>query len=96
MPIYVLNVPQMTILTIDEIKARYPDEWVLIALPNSDILERPDKGEVLLHSKDYLELCYKASEIAKNIVTTIFFTGEPTNRRKWLKSTILREKPKTI
>ena len=86
----------MEIITINEIKARYPDEWVLIALPNSDILERPDKGEVLLHSKDYLELCYKASEIAKNIVTTIFFTGEPVKNRKWLKSTILREKPKTI
>ncbi len=86
----------MEILTIDEIKAQYPDEWVLLSLANSDILARPDKGTVLLHSKDYLELCYKASEIAKNIVTTIFFTGEPTKNRKWLKSSILRKQPKTI
>lgn len=44
----------MEILTIDEIKAQYPDEWVLLSLANSDILARPDKGTVLLHSKDYL------------------------------------------
>jgi hypothetical protein len=86
----------MEVLTINEIKAQYPDEWVLLSLTNSDVVVRPDKGSVLLHSKDYLELCYKASEIAKNIVTTILFTGEPTKNRKWLKSTILREKPKTI
>ena len=86
----------MDVLTIDEIKAQYPDEWVLISLTNSDVLAPPDKGSVLLHSKDYLELCYKASEIAKNIVTTILFTGEPTKNRKWLKSSLLREQPKTI
>jgi hypothetical protein len=51
----------MEILTIDEIKVQYPDEWVLLSLANSDVLTRPDKGTVLLHSKDYLELCYKAS-----------------------------------
>ncbi len=84
------------ILTIEEIKMQYPDEWVLLALDNSDVLKRPESGSVLLHSKDYLELCYKASEIAKNIVTTILFTGEASKNRKWLKSTILQEKPKTI
>lgn len=84
------------VLTIAEIKAQYPDQWVLISLSDSNTVERPDKGSVLLHSKDYLELCYKASEIAKNIVTTILFTGKPTKNRKWLKSTILQEKPKTI
>ena len=86
----------MEVLTINEIKAQYPDEWVLLSLSNGDTLERPEKGSVLLHSKDYLELCYKASEVAKNIVTTILFTGEPVKNRKWLKSTILQEKQKTI
>jgi hypothetical protein len=84
------------ILTIEEIKTQYPDEWVLLALDNSDVLKRPESGSVLLHSKDYLELCYKASEIAKNIVTTILFTGEASKNGKWLKSTILQEKPKMI
>lgn len=74
----------MTTLTIAEIKAQYPDEWVLLSLTNSDVVERPDKGMVLLHSKDYLELCYKASEIAKNTLTSILFTGEPTKNRKRL------------
>jgi hypothetical protein len=86
----------MEVLSIEQIKEQYPDEWVLISLTNGEVLSRPDKGSVLLHGKDYLELCYKASEIAKNTVTTILFTGEPTQNRKWLKSTILREKPKTI
>ena len=39
-------------------------------------------GIVLLHNKDYLELCYMGSEIAKDKLTTIFFTGEQQQHRK--------------
>lgn len=83
-------------LTIEQIKNQYPNEWVLLSVETDKVVVRPQEGVVLLHSKDYLELCYKASEVAKDIMTTIFFTGETSKNRKWLKATHLQEKPKTI
>jgi len=85
----------MKALTINEIKALYPNEWVLLSVENSEHLARCDRGVVLLHGKDYLELCYKASEIAKDILTTILFTGAPAQNCKWLKTIRLPETPKT-
>lgn len=79
----------MEVLQIDQIKQLYPDEWVLLCIEETEPVKRPEKGSVLLHSKDYLELCYKAGEIAKAYLTTIFFTGKTNKKRKWLKSTRL-------
>ena len=85
------------VLTIAEIKAQYPDQWVLVAVAGDyDSKQELEKGNVLLYGKDYLELCYKGSEIAKNQLTTIIFTGEKNKNRKWLKSIRLQETPKTI
>ncbi len=86
----------MDVLTIEQIKNNYPNQWVVIALDGDDIQHKPEKGVVLLHGKDYLELCYQARDIAKNIVTTTFFTGTSSVNRKWLKSIRLQEQPKTI
>ena len=36
-------------------------------------------GIVLLHNKDYLELCYMGSEIAKDKLTTIFLQENNNN-----------------
>jgi hypothetical protein len=77
----------MEVLTIEQIKTQYPNEWVLLSVEESE--KRPEKGSVLLHGKDYLELCYKASDISKGYLTTILFTGKTTKKRKWLKSTRL-------
>jgi hypothetical protein len=85
----------MEVLTIDQIRKQYPDEWVLVRIDEATKASRPDRGSVLLHGKDYLEICYKGSEIAKNYLTTILFTGETNKNRKWPKSTRLRENPKT-
>ena len=83
------------ILNFDEIKAQFPNEWILLGLSNST--NNLDKsGIVLYHSADYLELCYKGSEIAKNVLTTIFYTGNQKPTRKWLKATRLKETPTTI
>lgn len=85
------------VLTIAEIKAQYPDQWVLLAVADDyNSKKQLEQGVVLLHRKDYLELCYKGSEIAKNQLTTILFTGEKNRNRKWLKSIRLQETPKTI
>jgi hypothetical protein len=79
--------------SIDEIKKEYPDQWVLLKIEEKDF---PTCGEVILSSKDYLELCYKGSELPKNILTSILFTGESPKRRKWLKFSHLKENQKTI
>jgi hypothetical protein len=73
----------MEALSIEQIKAIYPDEWVLLDLDGQEAT-KIQKGIVLLHGKDYLELCYKSSEIAKNHLTTILFTGTQNHNRKWL------------
>jgi hypothetical protein len=86
----------MEVLSIEEIKSQYPNQWVLLTLENEVIQSRPQKGIVLLYGTDYLELCYKASEIAKNMITTTLFTGETSKKRKWLKFIHLEEKPKMI
>ena len=83
----------MEVLTAEQIKVKYPNEWVLVGIDEKDAELRPFKGRVLLHGKDYLELCYKGSEIARNYLTATFFTGESTKKRKWLKSIRLYSKP---
>ena len=83
------------LLSIDEIKKQFPDEWILLKIEESDATS-PKNGEVLLHGKDYLELCYKSSDVAKNVLTTIIFTGASTKNRKWLKSIRLQDSQKMI
>ena len=80
----------METLSIEQIKAIYPDEWVLLDLDGQED-SKIQKGIVLLHGKDYLELCYKSSEIANNHLTTILFTGTQNHNRKWLKATNLQK-----
>ena len=86
----------MKVLSLEQIKEAYPDEWVLLQIEESEAVKPLAKGRVLLHGKDYLELCYKDSEIAKDYLTTIFFTGKTTKHRKWLKAIRLQESQKTI
>jgi hypothetical protein len=83
----------MASLTIEQIKSEYPNEWVLLGLAEQS---QTESGEVLMHGKDYLELCYKSSEMPKDYLTKIFFTGIQTHNRKWLKATRLNDKQKTI
>ena len=62
---------QNEVLTFEEIKRLYPDEWILPGL--SQVAGATNlSGDVLLHGKDYLELCYKGSEIASNTLTKTF------------------------
>lgn len=76
--------------TWSEIRATYPDEWVLLQLKRKEDFSRKS-GKVLLHGKDYLELCYKSSEVKKEPFTTILFTGDPKPPiRKWVRLTVLK------
>jgi hypothetical protein len=85
----------MASLTIEQIKTEYPNEWVLLGLDHEE-QSQIESGEVLMHGKDYLELCYKSSEVSEGYLTKIFFTGIQNHNRKWLKATRLSEKQAVI
>jgi hypothetical protein len=51
------------ILTMDEIQARYSPEWVLIAEPQTDEMQRLMAGKVIFHSADRDECWNKAMEM---------------------------------
>src|SRR4051812_14277606 len=51
------------ILTIDEIKARYAPDWVLIGEPQTDEFQHLRAGKVLFHSPDREEVYRKAIEL---------------------------------
>lgn len=83
----------MKTLTIDEIKALYPDQWVLVGNPQmradnfaGPLIHKIINGIVLYHSKDKREIGYKAVEIAKTVEeTACIYTGTiPKNRKFWL------------
>lgn len=48
--------------TIDEIKARYAPDWVLIGEPETDEALEVRAGRVLFHGPDRDEVCRKARE----------------------------------
>jgi hypothetical protein len=51
------------LLTMDEIKARYAPDWVLIGEPQMDELQRLRAGKVLFHSPDREEVYRKAIDL---------------------------------
>jgi hypothetical protein len=69
-------------LTFEELKKRYPNEWVLLGEPkmeNTSILG----GIVLYHSKDKKEVCYIGRDKTDNYTTvTITFAGDLKQQRK--------------
>ena len=76
-------------MTIDQIRATYPDQWVLIGEPelnepaiNGSMVSKLASGIVLYASKDKRELGYKAAEFRKDVTfTTCIYTGEiPKNK----------------
>jgi hypothetical protein len=50
-------------LTIDEIKARYAPDWVLIGEPETDEAQHLKAGKVLFHSPDREEVYQKAIDL---------------------------------
>ena len=83
----------MEALSIKEIRATYPNQWVLIGDPVLDnpntlgsIVSKLTKGVVLLANADKKELAYKAKEVRKGYKSyTCIYTGEiPKNRKFWL------------
>lgn len=83
----------MEILTVEQIKEKYPNEWILVGNPElrkdnfvGPIIHKLVSGIVLYHSKDKRELGYKAAELAQTVTeTACIYTGKiPKNRKFWL------------
>ncbi len=75
----------MEILTLEQIKTEYPDEWVLLGNPEivgASVLA----GTVVFHSKDKREIAYSNIDWRKHFDNAItIFTGLHTTKRKfWL------------
>ena len=74
----------MEILTIDQIKLQYPDQWVLVGNPELDdpntlgsVVSKLLRGIVLYASKDKRELAYKAKEVKSDVSrTACIYTGQ--------------------
>jgi hypothetical protein len=82
----------MQVMTIEQIKMQYPDQWVLIGNPelrnpetNGLILNRFIRGTVLLANKDKRALAYQAKEVVAGYEeTACIFTGEIARKRIFL------------
>ena len=80
------------VLTIEQIKAQYPDQWVLVANPelrnpetNGSFIHRLIKGIVLLANKDKRELAYQSKPLFGLYNETIcIYTGEVATNRIFL------------
>jgi hypothetical protein len=75
----------MEVLTIKEIEAAYPNEWVLLGNPElsgAKVLG----GYVVSHSKDKREIAYGTINWRERFQSAItVFTGEmPKNKKFWL------------
>lgn len=64
------------ILSYEEIKRRYPDEWLLIAEPELDEELKVIRGEILAHSKDRDEV-YRTLRKMRGRSFAIEYNGEP-------------------
>ena len=62
-------------LTIEEIEARYSPDWVLIAEPQTDEMQRLVGGKVIFHSPDRSAVWDKVGELKLDRVA-VRYLGE--------------------
>jgi len=69
--------------SIEDIKASYPDEWIVIGNPEMDEYKGAIlSGVVLYHSRDKRELAYRDKPLLKNYKTKSLFYNRVTPREK--------------
>ncbi|MCL2073904.1 MAG: hypothetical protein FWH18_08290 [Marinilabiliaceae bacterium] len=68
--------------SIDDIKASYPDEWIVIGDPETDQYDRTISGVVLYHSPDKRELAYRDKPLLKNYTVKELFYNRVTPCKK--------------
>jgi hypothetical protein len=85
---------QPQVLTIAEIKAQYPNQWVLVGNPVMDAQEQQViAGLPVFYSKSKKEVCYLGAELVKKFDSTILlFTGQPKHPQR-IVATIFNRNP---
>jgi hypothetical protein len=79
----------MDVLTLEQIKAKYPNQWVLLANPelrnpnvNGTLASKLISAIVLLANKDKRELAYQSQNLTTEYFeTACLFTGEIQKNR---------------
>ncbi len=61
--------------SIEQIKERFKDEWVLVEVLEKDALNQPVKGKVIAHSRDRDDT-YDAMKKTKAKDISHFYTGK--------------------
>ena len=82
----------MEILTVEQIKTNYPNQWVLVGNPklknpevNGSFINRLINGIVLLSNKDKRELAYQSKNVIQGYDETIcIYTDEVAQNRIFL------------
>lgn len=67
------------ILTIEQIEARFPSEWVLIGEPDTDERQHLLAGKVLFHDVDRDEVDRKLLELRPSHFALRYFGTMPEN-----------------
>ena len=68
--------------SIEDIKASYPDEWIVLGDPETDEYDRTISGVVLYHSPDKRELRYRDKPLLKRYERKALFFNRVTPRRE--------------
>ena len=74
-------------MTMAEIKAKYPDEWVFLANPTADRNQEVTGGHIIVHSADpaeYRRLVEEYPEIPDVRHFASWYTGEPKDDFEFL------------
>ena len=64
------------IMTAEEIRSHFPDEWVLIDSPEVDQLQRLRRGRVVFHSPNRADVDAKSLELPVPRDFAVRFTGK--------------------
>lgn len=62
-------------MTIEEIKGKYKDEWVLVEVIEEDELNRPTKARLIAHSKNRDDIYEELEHIENKKHVATFYTG---------------------
>ena len=66
------------VMTIKEIEAKYPDEWVLLSEPKEDAFGQTERGGLVFHSPDR-DLLYSRMAELRLPNSGVLYTGDPTS-----------------
>ena len=73
----------MEAIRIEDIKKKYPDEWILLGNPEVDRQKQTILSGILLyHSPDKREVCYLGRSLITDYRKTALFFNRVTPRKK--------------